>query len=144
LVLADAGVRLLLQIGPANLPRVEDVRLDSTVLVFSIIAGLASATVFGIVPALRASRPDLIGVLRQSGRMSELGAGRLLRNGVVLAEVALAFVLLIGSGLMFRSFMTLANTNPGYDPSGVETFGVQITKRTPEERQAFVDALHQK
>ena len=51
--------------------------------------------------------------------MSELGGGRTLRNGVVIAEVALAFVLLIGSGLMFRSFVTLANTNPGYDPNGL-------------------------
>jgi predicted permease len=144
LVLADAGVRLLLQIGPANLPRVEDVRLDPLVLVFTILAGLISAVMFGVVPAIRASRPDLIGVLRQSGRTSELGGGRALRNGVVMAEVALAFVLLIGSGLMFRSFMTLANTNPGYDPNGLMTFGVQINKRTPEERSAIVQAMHQK
>jgi putative ABC transport system permease protein len=144
LVLADAGVKLLLTIGPANFPRVEDVRLDPTVLAFTIIAGLVAAAVFGVVPALRASRPDLIGVLRQSGRMSELGAGRILRNGVVMAEVALAFVLLIGSGLMFRSFMTLANTNPGYDPNGLLTFSVQIAKRTPQERAAYVQEVHQR
>jgi putative ABC transport system permease protein len=144
LALADSGVKLLLQIGPANLPRVEDVSLDPTVLVFTIATTLLAAAVFGIVPALRASRPDLIGILRQSGRMSELGAGRMLRNGVVMAEVALAFVLLIGSGLMFRSFVTLANTNPGYDPNGLMTFSVQIAKRTPEERSAIVEALHQK
>ncbi len=144
LVLADAGVGLLLRIGPANLPRVADVRLDSTVMVFTVLAGLAAAAIFGIVPALRASRPDLIGVLRQSGRMSELGAGRMLRNSVVMAEVALAFVLLIGSGLMFRSFVTLANTNPGYDPAGLETFTVGVNKRTPEERQAWVNLAHEK
>ena len=144
LVLADAGVKMLLSIGPANLPRVEDVQLDPTVLIFTILAGLVAAAVFGVVPALRASRPDLIGVLRQSGRMSELGGGRVLRNGVVMAEVALAFVLLIGSGLMFRSFMTLANTNPGYDPNGLMTFGVQVTKQLPAERQAWVNAMHQK
>ena len=144
LVLADAGVKMLLSIGPANLPRVEDVQLDPTVLVFTMLAGLVAAAVFGVVPALRASRPDLIGILRQSGRMSELGGGRTLRSGVVMAEVALAFVLLIGSGLMFRSFMTLANTNPGYDPNGLMTFSVQVTKRLPEERQAWVNAMHQK
>jgi predicted permease len=144
LVLADAGMKLLLTIGPANLPRVEDVRLDPTVFAFTILAGLAAAAVFGVVPALRASRPDLIGVLRQSGRISELGAGRMLRSGVVMAEVALAFVLLIGSGLMFRSFVTLANTNPGYDPNGLLTFSVQIAKPTPEERAAYVQAVHQK
>jgi predicted permease len=142
--LADFGVKLLLQIGPANLPRVEDVQLDPTVLVFTILAGLTAAAVFGVVPALRASRPDLIGVLRQSGRMSELGGGRILRNGVVMAEVALAFVLLIGSGLMFRSFVTLANTNPGYDPTGIETFSVGFNRRTPEERQAWVNLAHEK
>ena len=144
LALAGAVVNLLLQIGPANLPRVEDVQLDPAVLVFTIAATLIAAAVFGVVPALRASRPDLIGVLRQSGRMSELGGGRLLRNGVVMAEVALAFVLLIGSGLMFRSFLTLANTNPGYDPNGLMTFSVQIARRTPEERSAIVEAMHQK
>jgi putative ABC transport system permease protein len=144
LLLADAGVGLLLRIGPASLPRVEDVQLDPLVLLFTMVAGLVAAAVFGVLPALRASRPDLIGVLRQSGRMSELGGGRLLRNGVVMAEVALAFVLLIGSGLMFRSFVTLANTNPGYDPSGLLTFSVQIAKRTPEERSAIVEAMHQK
>jgi putative ABC transport system permease protein len=144
LVLADAGMKMLLSIGPANLPRVEDVQLDPAVLAFTILAGLVAAAVFGVVPALRASRPDLIGVLRQSGRMSELGGGRMLRNGVVIAEVALAFVLLIGSGLMFRSFVTLANTNPGYDPHGLMTFSVQVTKRLPGERQAWVTAMHEK
>ncbi|MGH7655374.1 MAG: ABC transporter permease [Gemmatimonadaceae bacterium] len=144
LALADAGIGLLLQIGPENLPRVADVRLDTSVMVFTALAGLAAAAIFGIVPALRASRPDLIGVLRQSGRMSELGGGRILRNGVVMAEVALAFVLLIGSGLMFRSFVTLANTNPGFDPAGVETFSAGPNQRTPEERRAWVNAAHDK
>ena len=144
LALADEGVRLLLSIGPANLPRVEDVRLDPTVLVFTAVAGLVAAAVFGVVPALRASRPALIGVLRQSGRTSELGGGRMLRSGVVMAEVALAFVLLIGSGLMFRSFVTLANTSPGYDPRGLMTFGIQVAKRLPEERQAWVNAMHER
>ncbi len=145
LALASAGVNLLLTIGPASLPRVQDVRLDPTVLVFTIVAGLVSAALFGVVPALRASRPDLIGTLRQGGRTSELGAGRILRNGVVMAEVALAFVLLIGSGLMFRSFLTLVNTKPGYDASGLETlFAVQANKALPADRRAWVDAVHQR
>jgi predicted permease len=144
LVLADAGTKLLLNIGPASLPRVEDVQLDPMVLGFTVVAGLVAAAVFGVVPALRASRPDLIGVLRQSGRMSELGGGRTLRNGVVMAEVALAFVLLIGSGLMIRSFMTLANTQPGYDPHGLLTFSMQVTKALPQERQAWVNAMHER
>jgi putative ABC transport system permease protein len=101
--LAKLGVQLLIAIGPASLPRVGDVSLDGTVLAFTALAGLVAAALFGIVPALRASRPDLIGVLRASGRTSELGAGRILRDSVVTAEVALAFVLLIGSGLMVRS-----------------------------------------
>jgi putative ABC transport system permease protein len=144
LVLADAGTKLLLNIGPANLPRVEDVQLDPAVLGFTIFAGLIAAAVFGVVPALRASRPDLIGVLRQSGRMSELGGGRTLRNGVVMAEVALAFVLLIGSGLMIRSFMALANTQPGYDPNGLLTFSMQIATPLPQKAQAWVNAMHER
>ena len=74
------------------------------------------------MPAMRAARPDVNQVLRGGGRTPGLGAGRLLRNAVVVAEVALSFVLLIGSGLMFRSFLELRRVDPGYDPHGLLTF----------------------
>ena len=101
-----------------------------------------SAILFGLVPALRASRPDLMDVLRKSGRTGGLASGRLLRNGVVLVEVALSFVLLVGCGLMIRSFVALQRANPGYDPHNVLTFFLpNVPIPSPTARQAFVREL---
>lgn len=137
---AWAGVRNLLAIAPANLPRLDATRIDPAVLAFSMAAGLASAVLFGLVPALRAARPDVAQVLRAGGRNSGLGGGAFLRNGVVVAEVALCFVLLVGSGLMFRSFLALQRIDPGYNPHGVLTFRTLggTPRRTADERAARV------
>jgi putative ABC transport system permease protein len=140
--LAWAGVRLLLAIGPENLPRLDDVSLDGQVLGFSALAALLSAVVFGMVPAIRASRVDAAEMLRASGRNSGLAGGRVLRNAVVVTEVALAFVLLVGSGLMFRSFAALLKADPGYDPNGVLTFFLpNLGRPSPQARAAFVQDL---
>ena len=140
--LAWAGVRLLLAIGPENLPRLDDVSLDPMVLGFSALAALLSAVVFGMVPAIRASRVDAAEMLRASGRNSGLAGGRVLRNAVVVTEVALAFVLLVGSGLMFRSFAALLKADPGYDPNGVLTFFLpNLGRPSPQARAAFVQDL---
>jgi putative ABC transport system permease protein len=138
--LAWVGVHELLAIAPADLPRLDATRIDPTVLAFSMGAGLAAAVLFGLAPALRAARPDVAQVLRASGRTSGLSGGTLLRNAVVVAEVALCFVLLVGSGLMFRSFLALQGINPGFDPHSVLTFRTMGGKpaRTIEERAAAV------
>jgi putative ABC transport system permease protein len=120
--LAWIGIHELLVIAPANLPRLESIAIDPRVLGFTALAALAATALFGTAPALRASRPDVMQVLRASGRTAGLGGGRLLRNTVVVAEVALSFVLLVGSGLMFRSFLALQRIDPGFDSHGVLTF----------------------
>ncbi|MEX2263117.1 MAG: ABC transporter permease [Bryobacteraceae bacterium] len=120
--LASFGIRQLLVIAPANLPRLESIAIDPLVLGFTALAGLAAAAIFGMAPAWRAAQPNLMRFLSAAGRTPGLGGGRILRNSVVIAEVALSFVLLIGSGLMFRSFLALQRTDPGYDPRGVLTF----------------------
>jgi putative ABC transport system permease protein len=143
-VLAWAGILALRSLAPANLPRLDDVRIDAAVLVYSALAGLASAAIFGIVPALRASRPGLMNVLRGVSRTSGIGSGAFLRNAVVMAEVALSFILLIGSGLMFRSFLKLQQINPGFDPHHLLTFqlqGSRLNRKTPEERAAFMRVI---
>ena len=140
--LAWGGVKLLLAIGPEDLPRLDAVRLDPTVLGFSILAALVSAVVFGMIPAIRASRVDAAEILRASGRHSGLAGGRMLRNAVVVTEVALAFVLLVGSGLMIRSFVALSRADPGYDPNGVLTFFLpNLGRPDPMARAAFVQDL---
>jgi predicted permease len=120
--LAWVGIRELRAIAPANLPRLDAVAINPTVVAFSALAALAAAAIFGIVPAWRAARPDIAQVLRSSGRASSLGSAGWLRNAVVVAEVALSFVLLIGSGLMFRSFLALQQVDPGFDPHHLLTF----------------------
>ena len=146
LALAWFGIHELLVIAPANLPRLNSIGIDPLVLAFTALAGLAAAAMFGIVPALRASRPDVMQVLRGSGRTSGLGGGGWLRNGVVIAEVALSFVLLIGSGLMFRSFLELQRIDPGYNPHHLLTFLLQGARGgpKPEARAAFQREVRQR
>jgi putative ABC transport system permease protein len=134
---------VLKALAPENLPRLDAVRIDAVVLGFAALAALLAAAVFGIVPALRASRPDLANALR-SGRAPGMGGGKLLRHGVVMTEVALSFVLLVGCGLMVRSFVALQGTDPGYDPNGLLTFSVPAQAPTPEERAAFARTLRER
>jgi putative ABC transport system permease protein len=141
--LAEMGIHLLVAMAPANLPRLDMVSLDPLVLGFTIGCAMVSALLFGTLPAWRASRPDLADVLRASGRTPGLGAGKYLRSGVVMAEVALSFVLLIGSGLMVRSFVALSRVDPGFDPDRVLTFSLFNPRlRQPEERDAFMRRVH--
>jgi len=142
LFLAKQGIRLLIALKPDDLPRLDTVSIDPVVLGFAALATLASVVVFGLVPAIRAARPDLIDVLRKSGRTAGLGAGTWLRNGVVIAEVVLSFVLLVGCGLMLRSFIALQRVDPGFDPNGVLTFQLaNLRFNGPDAAGPFVDDL---
>jgi predicted permease len=142
MILARFSIDVLIAVGPENLPRLDHVQIDPAVVTFTVLAALVSAIVFGLVPALRASQPDIMDLLRRSGRTGNLSSGRWLRNAVVVLEVALAFVLLVGSGLMMRSFVALQRAHPGYDPNGVLTFFLP-NLRLPDDqaRQAFVRDL---
>src|SRR5689334_7609369 len=143
--LAKLGIALLLQLAPANLPRLADISLDPMVLGFTVLASVAAVLIFGLVPALRASRPDLAQVLRATGRAPGLSGAARLRNAVIIAEVALSFVLLIGSGLMVRSFVALMRTEPGFDPNGMLTFGLSNLRfRSPDEARAVLAQIRDK
>src|SRR5690349_6468578 len=141
--LAYLGIRQLLLIAPENLPRLNAIGIDFRVLLFAIAAGLLSAVLFGVIPALRTAKPNLMDILRAAGRSGALGAAGL-RNAVVVVEVALAFVLLIGSGLMFRTFLNIQRVNLGFDPRGLLTFQLlgQIGN-TPQERDTFKRQLRE-
>ena len=135
--LAYLGIRQLLVIAPENLPRLNAIGIDLQVLAFSVLAGLLSAVLFGVIPALRTAKPNLMDTLRASGRTGALGAAGL-RNAVVVVEVALAFVLLIGSGLMFRTFVNIQRVNLGFEPRGLLTFQLLgNVGATPQERDNF-------
>ena len=146
--LAQLGIDLL-HAPPSRQPAAHRRRDDRSVRarVRRRASALVAALLFGVVPAWRASRPDLMDVLRTSGRTAALGGGRLLRSGVVMAEVALAFVLLIGCGLMLRSFVALQRIDPGFDPNGVLTFNLQVQGpryRQPAQRDAFIKQLRER
>jgi len=136
--LAWLGIHELLVIAPANLPRLDTIRIDSVVLAFTTLAGLLAAAIFGMASAWRASRPNVMNVLRGTSRNEGLASGGLLRKLVVVAEVTLSFVLLIGSGLLFRSFLELQRIDPGFDPRGLLTFQVLGGGgNTQDQRAAF-------
>jgi putative ABC transport system permease protein len=140
--LAVGGLKLLVAIGPADLPRLDNVSIDPRVLGFTALATLVSAVLFGLFPAVRASLVDVGDVLRAGGRQPSLAGPRGLAHAVVVAEVALAFVLLVGSGLMARTVLALYRADPGYDPNGVLTFQLpNLGNRNDTARSAFIQDL---
>lgn len=144
IVLAAVGIRALLLMTPADLPRVEGVAIDGVVLLFTVLAAAAAAGVFGLLPALQASRVELADALKERGSAGSNAARRLLRNGVVVAEVALSLVLLVGAGLMVRSFVELSNVRPGFEAEGLLTFNANPpfgTYPSAAERADFNIAL---
>ena len=118
--LAAWGIRILVAAAPDGVPRLEQTTLDPFVLAFTFIITLLSAMLFGVAPAMRAARVDVQTVIKEGGRGAGMGGVRdRLRTGLIVAELAVALVLLVGAGLLIRSSLALQRVNPGFDPSGV-------------------------
>jgi len=147
IILAFAGTRLLLHHSPSNLPRTNEIAVDGRVLTFTLGLSLFTGVIFGLVPALQASKPDLIRTLKvgSSGLAAGHG-GQRLRFLLVASEMALALVLLIGAGLMLQSFFRLREVNLGLDPRNVLTMRTTLTfDRYPVSRQiAFFQQVLQR
>jgi predicted permease len=126
LALGAWGLKALVALAPPGIPRLSDVSLDLRVLLVSFGAALATGIAFGLAPALQASRIGLQDALKDGGSAAAGREGGRLRRAFVAAEVALALVLLIGAGLMARSFVALRNIDPGFDPHGVVTLEVSV------------------
>jgi predicted permease len=145
LLLARVGVRVLATQGATSIPRAATITLDSRVLIATAAITLITGVIFGLVPALRASATDLSSSLKEGERGSSEGGRRnRTRNVLIASEFALALMLLIGAGLLIRSFAAMESLNPGYDPSNVLTMVVPVTgtSGSPEgKRAAFYDAL---
>ncbi|HSB12422.1 MAG TPA: ABC transporter permease [Blastocatellia bacterium] len=119
-LLALWGLDLLLAVGENSIPRAKEIKLDGWVLGFSILVSVATGLIFGLLPALQASKPDLNEALKEGGRSGSAGFRRnRTRSLFVIAEVAICLVLLIGAGLMIRSFARLLNIGPGFNPENV-------------------------
>src|SRR5690606_13412278 len=111
----------LKSILPANLPRIEEVALDHTVLIFAVVLSLGTSVLFGLLPAFQAARTDLRDAL-SAGTRGSAGAGRRWRAALIVGEFALTSVLLVGAGLMIRTITNLYRADPGYTTSGLVTF----------------------
>lgn len=121
------GLRLLIGINPANIPRLGEIDIDLRVLGFTLLVSVLTGLVFGLVPALQASRPHLNETLKEGSRGSTGGLGRQRVRGVlVVTEVALTQMLLIGAGLMVKSFYALQEVNPGFKADSVLTMQVTL------------------
>ena len=125
--LAWLGVKGLVALAPATLPRLTRIGIDGRVLGFTAALSLATGLLFGLVPALAASRRDLFTALRPGGRHTGQRSRRLARSVLVAGEVALSLMLLVGAGLLLRSLDRLLAVNPGFAPSGLLTMEVQTT-----------------
>jgi predicted permease len=119
--LAYAAIRSLTRFGPADLPRLETIGVDRTVLLYAVTATFASALLFGLIPALRLARARVAETLKEGGRGVAGLPHQRARRVLAAAQVALAFVLVVSSGLLLRSFILMINTNPGFVPSGAMT-----------------------
>jgi putative ABC transport system permease protein len=154
LAVGGGGVGLLLSIwvrrfivafGPAKIPRLAQVQLDLRVLAFTCAISLITGIVFGLVPALQASSPNVTGWLKDGARGASGGPRRnLARSVLVVSEVALSLMLLVGAGLLLKSFVRLLNTHPGFDANQVVTLDIPLSRQrydTPEKRAQFFTEL---
>ncbi len=122
-LLAHAGIRALVAAAPASSPRLDAIGINGVALAFTALVSVLAGLLFGVLPALRASATGVTAAMRDSSRGTTAGRARQrTRDALVIAQVALAFVLVIGSGLMVRSFQALRSVNPGFLAAGVLTF----------------------
>jgi predicted permease len=145
LFVAYGGMKALVALAQRILPRTQEVGLDHTVLLFTLIISVASGILFGVVPALAATKTDLNKSLKDAGRTKSDGRGnRRLHDAFVVTQIALALVLVVGSGLLIRSFIRARDTDPGFHPEN--TIGLSVSLNGPQYRQltqmqSFFDRL---
>ncbi len=144
--LAFGGLKVLLLFAPDSVPRTEEIGVGLSVLAFTIAVAIVAVFLFGLAPLAQVSERNLANWIRGAGQRAIRGGGQTLRKGLVIAEIALAVILVIGSGLMIRAFWKLQQVNIGFDPAGVTSFSLNLpnVKYKAPERQQFVDALEQK
>jgi putative ABC transport system permease protein len=145
LLFAYWGMDALLALSPGNIPRLDTIGIDREVLLFAMGISLLTGVVFGLAPALTISKPQLNDTLKEGGRSgAEGGAARRLRSGLAITEIALSFVLLVGAGLLIRSFLQLQQVNPGFNVEHVLTVKLALpTAKYAEDQQVvnFYDQL---
>ena len=141
-LLARWGLSGLIALQPVSVPRLDEIRLDGSVLGFALLVSLLTGLTFGLAPALHASKPDLNESLKEGGRSSSEGRHhRHFRGVLVVAEVALAMILLAGAGLMTNSFARLTHVNPGFDPEQLVTFDFSLGGSAYDQDSKRIDTV---
>ncbi|MBO0801350.1 MAG: ABC transporter permease, partial [Blastocatellia bacterium] len=144
LLLALYGIHLLVAFGPADLPRAREIAVDGRVLVFTLVVSLLTGIIFGLVPALQASRTDLNEKLKEGGRSATGGAGqRRVRSLLVVSEIALSLMLLVGAGLLLRSFLKLQAVDPGFNPQNLLAMRISLGRTKYQTDAQVVDFYDQ-
>jgi putative ABC transport system permease protein len=145
-LLAFVGLKVLLLFAPDSVPRTEEIGVGLPVLAFTIVVAIVAVFIFGLAPLAQVSERNLANWIRAAGQRAIRGGGQALRKGLVVTEIALAVILVIGSGLMIRAFWKLQQVNTGFDPTGVISFSLNLptAKYNNPQRQQFADALEQK
>ena len=146
-LLAYWTIRPIQTLSAGSIPRASGISIDLSVLLFAVAVSIATGLLFGLAPAWQASRATVGAVLKEGGRSSSASSGRWLRNGLLIAEVAMSIVLLVGAALLLRSFARLVNVDPGFRPDNVLAFRVALPNSAyPEDhlRIAFFDRLMEK
>jgi len=147
-LLAWWGLQLLVDLSPANIPRLENIRLDGRVLWFTLGLAMLTGLIFGLAPALQTTQLKLGETLKEGGRTGAGGrSARLIRGGLVVVEVALTLVLLVGAGLLIRSFWRLQQVDPGFKTDHVLTLRLSLPRsRYTEGAQAvsFFERLQER
>ena len=141
LAIARIALQVVRSVNPGNIPRLEAIALDGTVLAFTFAVSIVTGLLFGLVPAVRAARVDLNSSLKAGGRNAQgeggFGSARpRLRGLLVVAEVAISLMLLVGAGLLLRSFVRLQSVSPGFQPEGVVSMRVGPSARQHPNRDA--------
>lgn len=148
LLLSVWSMDLILAFKPENLPRMDEITLDSRVLLFTGLITLISGLIFGLAPAIQSGRANLNTALKEGGRNDTEGFGKKrLRNILVVSEFALALMLLVGAGLMIRSFLSLQKVNSGFNPNHVVTMQINLPRakyQDPAQGAAFQQQVLQK
>src|SRR5262245_55698721 len=143
LLVALWGLGAIKYYGAEQLPRLDELRIDARALIFTLAVSLLTALLFSLLPVFKAARPDINEVLKAGAKTATSGGAlRLWRDSLVVAEVALGLILLVGAGLMMRSFGQLVNVHPGFDPENVLTGRISMTRtayENHEERLRYVN-----
>jgi len=143
LLLAQLGLRLLQAMGPAGVPRMDAIGIDASVLLFTAVISVAAALIFGLIPVLRHRRGATAAALRDGYRGSTSGGpGNRVRQLLVASQVAFALILLVGSGLMLRSFRQLLDVDPGFRSDNVLTFRISLPATDYPDRDAIASFHH--